>query len=310
LCGSVLGAGCLYLYERQSCADVDLLRHDHVCPRLDASSASYRTLEGDVRDRVARMQADGTLTRAAVRFQRLRDGAGFGVNDDATFAPASMLKLPFAFAMFQLERQSPGTLGQEMPYTPERVRNFTIPRQIEVEPSGLQPGQTCTIEALMRAAVTYSDNLAYYLLVQFVNEDPARVAVLTRTFREVGVTDPRTLEDPSASVREYAGLFRLLYNTSYLDAAASEKLLLWLKASGYRKGIAAGTPAGVAVANKFGERVAPDGTHQLHDCGIVYRGDDPYVLCIMTQGTEFGALRRALLDVSRTVYAAEESRTL
>jgi hypothetical protein len=306
----VLGAGCLHLYERQSCADVQLLRHGATCRRLDADPTPYHTLEGDVRNRVARMQAEGTLTRAAIRFQRLRDGAGFGVNDDVTFAPASLLKLPFAFAMFQLERQMPGTLAQELPYTPERVRNFVIPTQIEVEPSGLQPGQTCTIEALLRAAVIYSDNLAYYLLVQYVNEDHDRVAVLSRTFREIGVTDPRTLEDPSASVREYAGLFRLLYNTSYLDAATSEKLLSWLKASTYHKGIGAGTPAGVGVANKFGERVAPDGTRQLHDCGIVYRGDDPYVLCIMTQGSDFDALKKALLEVSRVVYAEEDSRTL
>jgi beta-lactamase class A len=64
----------------------------------------------------------------------------------------------------------------------------------------------------------------------------------------------------------------------------------------------AGVPAGISVANKFGERELADGTRQLHDCGIVYHPERPYVLCVMTKGASFEQLSRTVADVSQLVY--------
>ena len=311
LCGGGIGAACLRLYERRACPSSSLRRREYACVRPTGSgSANYDALENDVRVRLAREQGQGKLARAGIYFQRLSDGVAFGINDDATFAPASLLKLPVAFAILLLEEQSPGTLQEKLPYTPERARDLEMMTQIEVSDAGLQRGKTYTVEALLHAVITYSDNLSYYILVAYMNEDPDRAAVLKRTFRELGIKDPGSVAEDAASVREYAGLFRLLYNTSYLDAATSEKLLAWLSESTYDKGIAAGTPSGIAVANKFGERVLPDGTRELHDCGIVYNGDEPYVLCVMTKGRDFAALREVVSDISDTIYSAVTSRAL
>jgi hypothetical protein len=65
----------------------------------------------------------------------------------------------------------------------------------------------------------------------------------------------------------------------------------------------AGVPSGTVVAHKFGERVLPSkNVKQLHDCGIVYYPQFPYVLCVMTRGNDFVTLQQAIKGVSDIVY--------
>jgi hypothetical protein len=84
----------------------------------------------------------------------------------------------------------------------------------------------------------------------------------------------------------------------------SEKALSLLAATTFAYGLTAGLPPGVRAAHKFGERILADPARmQLHDCGIVYAGNSPYLLCIMTQGPDQVALTGIMSDVSRLVYA-------
>jgi hypothetical protein len=64
-------------------------------------------------------------------------------------------------------------------------------------------------------------------------------------------------------------------------------------------------PENVVVAHKFGEKVLDEaaGTYQLHDCGIVYAGDTPYSLCVMTQGKDIDRLAGFISEVSALVYS-------
>jgi len=298
------GAGSSLLYEQSACPTLPLRLQDFACLTTEAGPVKLPALQDGIRALIVRKEGAGTLMRAGVLFQRLSDGHGFSIGDEQMFVPASLLKLPVAFAILMLEAQQPGTLAQELPYTVEQAAGQVIPSQIEVSASDLSLGQRYTLESMLRAVIVHSDNLSYYILVAYMNAERERAALLLRTFRELGIRDPRDLEHEAASVREYAGLFRLLYNTAYLDASGSEKLLGWLSESSYDKGIGAGTPSGTRIANKFAERVVvSDETRHLHDCGIVYTEDDPYVLCVMTKGRNFAALQEVISDVSSAVYS-------
>ena len=75
----------------------------------------------------------------------------------------------------------------------------------------------------------------------------------------------------------------------------------------FPQGLQAGIPASVEVAQKFGERQVflHDGTlsyRELHDCGIVYAPDNPYILCVMTRGHDFASLSSTIRDISKVVY--------
>jgi hypothetical protein len=44
------------------------------------------------------------------------------------------------------------------------------------------------------------------------------------------------------------------------------------------------------------------GERQLHDCGIVYAPGKPYLICIMTRGSDFKRLSPVIAQISKQVY--------
>ena len=107
----------------------------------------------------------------------------------------------------------------------------------------------------------------------------------------------------------------MLYNGTYLTKEMSEKALELLSKVDFTGGIRSGLPSDMVVAQKFGERdisttsgVARAGDiKELHDCGIVYFPDHPYLLCVMTSGNNFDKLSSVLKDVSNVVYQSMSS---
>jgi beta-lactamase class A len=296
------GAAGSHMYEHSACPESPLRLQDFACLTHEAERVLLPALEDEVRALIARKSSADT--RIGMLFQRLNDGEGFSIGDEQLFVPASLLKLPVAFAIFVLDAQQVGTLEQELPYTVEQAGSCAVLAQDEVSASGLSLGQRYTIESMLRAVIVHSDNLAYCILIDHMNAESDRRTLMLRTFRELGIQDPQSHNHEDATVREYAGLFRLLYNTAYLDATGSTKLLEWLSESSYDKGIGAGVPSSVRIANKFAERVTNDETRYLHDCGIAYVGGDPYLLCVMTKGHDFADLREIISGVSSAVYSA------
>jgi hypothetical protein len=147
--------------------------------------------------------------------------------------------------------------------------------------------------------IRHSDNEAAFILLREVTSEFAQ-----RVWSELGISsaDERTDRD-FASVREYASVFRLLYNATYLDREMSHRALELLTQTTYAGGIAAGLPKHVMVAHKFGERIAPDSPlRQMHDCGIVYHDASPYILCVMTRGDDIASLAPLISEISAEVF--------
>ena len=123
-------------------------------------------------------------------------------------------------------------------------------------------------------------------------------------YTDLQISPPNdAVSDDFMTVKTYASFFRILYNASYLSPAMSEKALSLLSQITFDKGIVAGVPNNIPVAHKFGERIYTDNQeHQLHDCGIVYHLTDPYLLCVMTRGTDFNVLTSVIKDLSKQVW--------
>lgn len=43
-------------------------------------------------------------------------------------------------------------------------------------------------------------------------------------------------------------------------------------------------------------------TKELHDCGIIYYPERPYLLCVMTEGNDLNELAGVIQNISKTVY--------
>ena len=126
----------------------------------------------------------------------------------------------------------------------------------------------------------------------------------------MGLDDTTNDFQQSISVRGFSSLFRLLFNSSYLSSEYSNEVLNILSQSTFDKGLEAGLPKGIKVTNKFGERDLPDGTAELHDCGIIYYPKNPYLLCVMTSGKDDDKLASIISQISKMVYDEVNSREI
>lgn len=310
LVGVVLGAGTSGLYHRVQCGDYRLINPDFACGERQAiRKEPYLAFTNDLRAWIEKQRQAGGVSKIAVYFRDLRSGPLFGIDENEGFVPASLLKLPIVLTFMDAAGDLPDLLSTQVRYSRDGVTHFEMPRQIEASATGMSDGQTCTIEDLLRHTIVHSDNLSYYLLLEHMNHVvPDGGARIARTFQELGIVDPRTFADEVVTVRGYASLLRMLYNVSYLDIEGSEKVLSWLASSTFTTGIGAGVPEGVVVANKFGERELGADVRQLHDCGIVYFPDNPYLLCVMTRGSDWKRLHEAIAGVSRLVWDEVNAR--
>jgi beta-lactamase class A len=252
---------------------------------------------------------DGALTSASVFFRDLANGPTFGIDEFAQFVPASLLKLPLVLAYLVVEERTPGFLEEPLVYR----MPADVPAQSIRPTVDLEEGATYPTAALLASTLKHSDNTAYLVLLRHLRTVQAGDGFLLQIYRELGIVEPRDQLDETVTVRGYASLFRLLYNASYLSPELSERALSWLAASEFGDGLVGGVPAGTVVAHKFGERTVgppevPSPAQQLHDCGIVYYPGNPYLLCVMTRGSDLAALAHVVRLVSRMVYDEVESR--
>lgn len=238
----------------------------------------------------------GTISHAAVYVRDLNNGPWMGLNEKEFFYPASLLKVPLIFAAYRQEELHPGFLDKKTVFKEPIVNaTYLYPPAMRLSPSTAYSGYE-----LLRRSIAYSDNESAALLgseIGFGN--------LTKVFSDFGIAEPEPGKDYQMRIRTYASFFRVLYNASYISREHSEEALALLAKSEFKDGIVAGVPTGIVVAHKFGERegTVEGGGIQLHDCGIVYAPERPYVLCIMAQGKTTGAILELMRTISAKTYA-------
>lgn len=218
-----------------------------------------------------------------------------GINDDATFDPASLLKVPLMMTFLKLSETEPKILNKEILYE----GNVKLEQNVNKE-DALVPNETYTINDLIVHMIELSDNHAFEELSKHIDFDFVR-----KLHNDIGVTYPsEEMPENYMTVRSYATLFRVLYNASYLERKTSEQALEYLVNTDFNAGLVAGVPKNIMIAHKFGIRDLNENSDlkQLHDCGIVYHPSRPYLICIMTQGEDLNELTNIIQTISKKVY--------
>ncbi|MDO8599341.1 MAG: serine hydrolase, partial [bacterium] len=223
-----------------------------------------------------------------------------GIDEQQPYAPASLAKVPLLIAYLKMAEGDSDILTQRVTFT---TRYPDAPTQEIVPTERLTLGRSYTITELLRAMIVFSDNDAAFLL-----QSAAPPETLTATYSDLHIPPPDFHNpDDTMTVETYARFFRFLYNGTYVNEELSEYALSLLAESTFDRGIVAGVPSATPAAHKFGERTradAPTGTPavQLHDCGIVYHPERPYIFCAMSRGYQRDDLTTTIAAISRAVY--------
>lgn len=240
-------------------------------------------------------KATGTASHISVYFRSLNNGAHLGIKSDERYAPASLLKVPYLLLVLKRAQDNPSFLQKKILFH-KRVGGIAP----NITDTGLVVlGKSYSVEELVYKMIVHSDNDAKDMLVALFTD-----ADVLQMLAEIGLAIPNATNDNEImSVKEYASFFRILYNATYLNRTYSEKALNLLSQTTFKAGLLAGLPEGMVVAHKFGERgFLNSNVVQLHDCGIVYVNNNPYLLCVMTRGTDFQQLGRVIADISAIAY--------
>jgi beta-lactamase class A len=281
------------------------ISQDVDCTTIDQAADQVNTLHEKVDKMVHDEQGAHHIDRASVFYRDLNTRRWFGVNDNQAYYPGSLVKLPLAMAYYKLAELQPGILDETL-MIPKDVVVADNTDQHYPPADPLSSGVSYPISELIRHMLVYSDNTPFSPLM-----DTGKLFV-SKAFHDLGVDEVKdgdTVTGWTSSVRTYAGALRSLYNTAYLNAEYSNEILSLLSQSTFVNGSVSGVPQGVKVAHKFGEGTgvtSDDKTvsHTLNDCGIVYKPEAPFIICVMTEGQDFSQMEKVIQEITKESYDA------
>jgi beta-lactamase class A len=252
--------------------------------------------------------SQGNAQSISVYLRSLKGARWFEINGQTQYAPASLLKVFVMMAYYKEDNDlgNNSVLSRQISFRGSASSKGDTPGQIIPH---LVNGGVYSVDQVIKQMVVYSDNDALNTLVD--NFDKETYQDFQAIFSDLKIPSPVTQSEDAMnfmSVENYAMAFRVLFGSTYLSREYSERALGLLSQAKYTDGIVAGIPTGLTVAHKFGVRSIPAAQNggaegaELHDCGIVYYPDHPYLLCVMTRGSNFGELQNVLQNVSSTAY--------
>jgi beta-lactamase class A len=266
-----------------------------------SNTRDYGSLVGDINNLINTFKIKSRNANVSVYFRNLNRGQWVGVNENEEYNPASMLKIVIMMAYFNKAQDNPSFLKQGIRFSSE-INNLI--GQIPFDHGTiLELNKIYTAEELMEKMIINSDNGAAYALLSRIDD-----VTLHEAYSDLNISDPENKgRDYKISAKNYSSFLRLLFNATYINRNLSEKALSLLARSDFNEGLIAGLPADVNVAHKYGESITVNSSGgisgvELHDCGIIYLPYNPYILCIMTRGSDINDSKDVIKGISKAAY--------
>jgi beta-lactamase class A len=244
--------------------------------------------------------ATGPVKSVSVYFRDLNDGSWMSISGDNLFYPGSLIKVPIMIYFLQQEQEHKGTLEKELTY--EKPKE-SFPSQV-YKGDSIQNGRKYKISDLLNYMIVESDNNATNLLAKNLKNDR-----FCKIFTDLEIP-PDKINDVNyqISAKDYSKFFRILYNSSYLPRNYSEYALELLAKSKFNRGISRDLPQDIMIAHKFGE-AGRNYDMDFSETAIVYHPNDPYLLTIMTKGSEAKVQTELVSKIADEVYQFVSRKT-
>lgn len=272
-------------------------------PQVNLNPREMRSMRPQVEKYLAELKLKHPDLHVSYYFRDLASGQWVGINEKDLFSPASLLKIPVMIAVLKEAESNPDLLQVKAQY------DSTLMAGIDEDLNqgfDKQHGNWYTVDELIQQMIAYSDNKATLMLMQIVGEQ--KVTQITRDLN-LNVSSELGMHSNFVSVKNFAGLFRILYNATYLSPAMSDKALGYLLQTRYSDGIRKAIPSEIPFAQKYGTRdeISKDGKYtnfQLHHFGIVYLPQKPFLIGIMTRGADKKTREKVIEDLAALTYSS------
>lgn len=253
------------------------LSHQLLMADTPEESSELGELKAAFQQTISTSIAQGGVVNASVYYRKLNSGKWLSINGDQQFSVASIMKILTLMYHLRAEENKPGWLNQKMLV----ASNLTGNNIQSTTDKHSKIGSTYTIKQLIDFMILYSDNNATAHLNSLMDYD-----LYTDLMRDISIPIPEKNQNDYTLTSEQTSRFlRVLYNASVLSSKYSEMALKTLTESTYNRGLIRNVKNDVTVAHKFGERFLPN-ENQLHETAIFYSNNEPYVITVMTTGSD------------------------
>ncbi len=238
-------------------------------------------------------KSKGSIKSASIYVREFEQGRWFVVNPNEKFSPGSMMKIASLLCYLKESENNPDLLFKKIQF---KAHFSEIPQQ-KIVTGNLVTGRYYSIKELIEAMIIDSNNDATMLLNTMMN-----YKIYFDLLSSLNLSIPGDNQsDYPLTTTECSKMMRIIFNSSYLNPKNSEYAMDLLTKSKFHDGLAKLIPDNVTIAHKFGERFNPV-EQQLHETAIIYSGNKPYLLTVMTRGDDQEKLKTVLNSISKTVY--------
>jgi beta-lactamase class A len=248
-----------------------------------------------------RKLAAGLAAPTAIEVFDLSTGYHMGWNSSASMPAASTIKIPVMVEVF-LQLQA---------------GKFDLQRRVELTASDKDygSGDLCDapvgtmypISVLIDKMIDVSDNTATNMLIRLVGRRSINSGMVdlglrrTRLTQDIRTSDWGIRQNLRTSPADLVRLLELMARRQLVDQWSSNEMISILEQDQFNTLIPEPLPIDVPIAHKTGSFF-----DTLNDAGIVYAGDAPYVIAVMTTSLRSqDAGRRFIHTISRLAYADE-----
>lgn len=252
----------------------------------NCESAVYQHLKLQLEKKVDSLTADGAVKDISVYIRDFEFSGWMEINADKKYHPGSLLKLGALFNILQQAERDTSLLHKKIAYVPTTEK---IPTQTYCTRT-IQAHSSYTVEELLHYMIASSDNMATSALQKVLNYQQYLKVFSTLNLAEPDGSDPNY----SVTAKDFSAFLKVLYNGTFLSPEMSEKAMEIMLDCDFKKGMVEGLPSGTKIAHKFGEWSDGSKRHELHETGIVYLGSRPYLITIMTGGSDLEKIRKCI----------------
>ncbi len=272
---------------------------DRVKPVLSVErqveSPQFNVLKMALSELIDSLRRTGMTSQASVYLREFDQGEWFSVNKEEEYHPASLMKVALLLCYLKVAESNPAMLQQKWLYAKNKNQDTTP--QFYTAPS-IQAGKKYSLHELLYYMIAYSDNNATELLASRSDKNQ-----LEKLFASFGLSPP--VEDKARftlNADTYSVFIKAIYNSAYLSPEFSEYAAELLSNCTFKEGFVKGIPDDTKIWHKFGEWRSAGHDYELHEAGVFFVKEKPFLLTVMTRGKDTPKLAETISAIARKVY--------
>ena len=158
-------------------------------------------------------------------------------------------------------------------------------------------GTSYTIDELLTLSGKQSDNTAAWVLNLILGQDEVQQLAEALGMKQTSIKENTT------TPAEMGSFFARIYTETIVQAALQEKFYGYLTHTDFEDRIPAGVPGWVTVAHKIGNEI-----QTVNDCGIVFAGKSPYVICLLSKEVKEAEAEEVLPKIAHLIWVYESGK--